>query len=87
MAPAGPDKAADVDRFWLGFLSLQARVIGEPDFADILEKTNWMPQELQASLARLIEAGQVHNLDAHRPRRTSPLHPKNSERLVRLSQS
>jgi hypothetical protein len=65
----------EVDRFWLDYLSKGERKVDQAAFADILESTNWLPRELQASLARLIERGAVVNLDAIGKRRTArPLH-------------
>jgi hypothetical protein len=43
-----------------------------------------MPQDLQASLLRLIKAGKLKNLDAQHPRNARPLHPEKAERLVLL---
>jgi three-Cys-motif partner protein len=65
----------DVDAFWLDYLSRGERKVDQAAFADILESTNWLPRELQASLARLIERGAVVNLDAVGKKRTArPLH-------------
>jgi three-Cys-motif partner protein len=65
----------EVDRFWIDYLSKGERKVDQVAFADILESTNWLPRELQASLARLIERGAVVNLDAVGKRRTArPLH-------------
>lgn len=75
----------DVDSFWLNLLSEEPQVFDMDAFADILEKTGWMPMDLQASLKRLIEAGLVSNLDARRKRVSKPLHYQDGERLVRLS--
>ena len=75
---AGP---ADVDQFWANYLSRGTKRVGESEFADILEDTNWFPEDLQGSLVRLIESGRVVNLDAPRRRPKTPLHWKQSERL------
>lgn len=84
MTPAGLDNGNDVDRYWLTTLSQAPTVVDEPVFADILEATNWMPQDLQTSLLRLIKAGKLKNLDAQHPRNARPLHPEKAERLVLL---
>ncbi len=65
----------EVDSFWLDYLSRGERKVDQAAFADILEATNWLPRELQASLARLIDRGAVVNLDAVGKKRTArPLH-------------
>ena len=84
MTPGGLENANDVDRYWLATLGQIPTVVDEPVFADILEATNWMPQDLQASLLRLIKAGKLKNLDAQHPRNARPLHPEKAERLVLL---
>jgi len=87
MTAEGLDNAADVDRYWLNALSVEPMVIDEAVFADILEATDWMPQDLQASLVRLIHAGKVKNLSASQARPKWPLHPKDGERLALLEPS
>ena len=84
MTAEGLDNAADVDRYWLGVLRQQPTTIDEAVFADILEATDWMPQDLQASLGRLIKAGKIKNLDASQVRPKRPLHPEDGDRLVLL---
>lgn len=75
----------EVDRFWLDYLSKGERKVDQVAFADILESTNWLPRELQASLARLIEQGVVVNLDAVGKKRTArPLHFEGSGEFLRL---
>jgi three-Cys-motif partner protein len=75
----------EVDRFWLDYLSKGERKVDQVAFADILESTNWLPRELQASLARLIERGTVVNLDAIGKRRTArPLHFEGSGETLSL---
>jgi three-Cys-motif partner protein len=73
----------EVDQFWRRYLADGERRIGTAEFADILESTNWLPGELQASLVRLVKAGVVKNLDADASKRRSrPLHyDKAGERL------
>lgn len=76
---ASPD---DVDAFWRQYLAAGERRVGVSEFADILEDTKWPPSELHASLARLVKAGVVCNLDANTAkRRTKLLHLKSAERL------
>ena len=72
----------DVDAFWRRCLAAGERRIGTPEFADILEATNWLPGDLQSSLVRLVKAGLVRNLDADASKRPSkPLHFDKTERL------
>jgi three-Cys-motif partner protein len=84
MLPPGVVDENAVDQYWLKTLSKRPFVINEAIFADILEATNWMPQDLQASLLRLIKARKVKNLDAPHHRSSKPLHPEKSERFVLL---
>ncbi len=71
-----------VDQFWLGYLSSTPKVVDEDVFADILEQQGWTPNDLQASLARLISVGKVRNVDATNLRPKKPLHYEKKERLV-----
>lgn len=71
-----------VDLFWLEFLSTSPTVVDEDAFADILEQQGWTPNDLQASLARLIKAGKVSNVDATNLRPKRPLHYEKKEQLV-----
>lgn len=82
MTAEGLDNAADVDKYWLSALRQEPTAINEAVFADILEATDWMPQNLQASLVRLIKAGKIRNLDASQLRPRRPLHPEDGDRLV-----
>lgn len=78
----GRSGAEDVDAYWCNYLAGGARRIGIADFADILEETNWLPGELQASLVRLFNTGTLLNLDADASRRrTRLLHFEKAERL------
>ncbi len=70
-----------VDAYWVDFLSSGIQAIGQTEFADILEKTDWLPDTLQISLSRLIASGQVINLDSTTKRPKRPLHFQKSERL------
>jgi three-Cys-motif partner protein len=75
-----------VDEFWMNYLASGERRVGQPEFATILESTNWFPGDLQASLLRLIAQGKIKNLDAANKRPKKPLHfdQRDGERLVRL---
>ncbi|HVB48354.1 MAG TPA: three-Cys-motif partner protein TcmP [Burkholderiales bacterium] len=77
----GPD---EVDRYWREYLAGGVKVLGEAEFASILERTNWFPGDLQSSLLRLMDAGLVQNLDAARRRPKKPLHWDKAERLQLL---
>lgn len=79
----------EVDTYWCQYLADGERRIATAEFADILEETNWLPSELQASLVRLIKTGVVRNLDADASkRRKKPLHfEKSGERLRRTRNS
>ncbi len=75
----------EVDSFWISYLSKGERKVDQAAFADILEATNWLPRELQASLARLIQRGAVVNLDAVGKKRTArPLHFEGSGETLRM---
>lgn len=76
---ASPDV---VDQFWLGYLSRNPMVVDEDAFADILEHQGWTPNDLQASLARLIKAGKVGNVESTSLRPKRPLHYEKREKLV-----
>lgn len=70
-----------VDLFWRNYLVGGPKQIGESEFADILEETNWFPGDFQSSLVRLIDSGEVINLDAPRKRPKQPLHWDKGDRL------
>lgn len=70
-----------VDQFWLGYLSSTPKVMDEDAFADILEQQGWTPNDLQASLARLIKTGKVSNVNATNLRPKRPLHYEKREQL------
>lgn len=78
--PSTVDEAA-VDAYWVNFLSSGMQKIGQTEFADILEETDWLPDTLQTSLSRLIASGQVINLDSATKRPKRPLHFEKVERL------
>lgn len=84
-ASDGRSSPDEVDAFWRRYLADGERRITIAEFADILEATNWLPGELQASLLRLVKAGVVRNLDADvSKRRTRPLHFENSGERLQL---
>lgn len=80
---AGHASEEEVDAFWLRYLEAGQRRVGEPEFSEILEQTDWFPGDLQASLVRLIGAGKIFNHDAsgHRPRKPLHFDTKGGERL------
>ena len=79
----GRSTPEEVDGYWRKYLVDGARRIDTAAFADILESTNWLPGELQASLVRLIKSGELENLDdGGKKRPAKPLHfEKSGERL------
>jgi three-Cys-motif partner protein len=79
----GRSTPEEVDEYWRTYLAGGLKRIDTAAFADILEATNWLPVELQASLVRLINGGELLNLDAGSKKRPArPLHfEKNGERL------
>lgn len=71
--------------YWRRYLSHTPRRVGEEEFAQILETTDYFPSDLQRGLRDLIAAGEVRNLDARGRRPKNPLHWENGgERLVLL---
>ena len=71
-----------VEQYWCRYLSKGQRRIGYAEFADILEKTDWFPGDLQRALGNLIRNNLVRNLDATNPRWTKFVHlEKDGERL------
>jgi three-Cys-motif partner protein len=64
----------EMERFWLERIGPTGRQFGEPEFAAILEETNWFPTDLQAALGRLIAQRLVRNRDAKKARPKRPLH-------------
>lgn len=78
----GHSEPGEVDKFWLRYLASGARQVDGAEFANILEATNWFPQDLQSSLYRLVKLNKVRNLDANAASRPKhPLHFSNAERL------
>lgn len=81
----GRSSPGEVDAFWCRYLAAGERRITTAEFADILEETNWLPGDLQASLLRLVKAGVVRNLDGDASRRRArPLHFENSGERLQL---
>lgn len=84
-ASEGRSSPDEVDAFWRHYLSSGDRRVDTAAFADILDLTNWLPGELQASLVRLVKLGAVVNLDANAARRRSkPLHFGGSGERLKL---
>jgi hypothetical protein len=82
-AEGGRASIAEVENYWLTYLSGGVKRIDEDEFANLLEDTDWFPADLQRALKRLIDAGKVRNLDAPRKRPKKPLHwEKGGERLA-----
>ena len=73
----------EVEQYWLKYLSGATRRVGEGEFANLLEDTDWFPGDFQRALGGLIDAKKVKNLDATRKRPKTPLHwwEKGGERL------
>jgi three-Cys-motif partner protein len=82
----GHVSAEDVDQFWRDYIGEATRRVDLQAFAGILENKDWFPGDLQASLLRLIDAGEITNLDATKRRPKKPLHfdADNGERLQRI---
>lgn len=59
----GKTSIEEVECFWLQRLSREPKRIGQSEFANILEQTDWFPGDLQRALGNLIAAGKVANLD------------------------
>ena len=72
---------SEVEKYWLDHLTGEAMRIGEVEFADIIEETDWFPGDFQQALVTLIEAGKIRNLDAPKKRPKKPLHWQNGDRL------
>lgn len=84
---AGHVDLAEVEKYWMRYLSGGERRVGVDEFADLLEETDWFPRDLQRALGRLMEAGRVCNLDARGKRPKQPLHWKDGERLAIVERS
>jgi three-Cys-motif partner protein len=84
---AGRVNLAEVETYWIRYLSAGEKWVGVEEFANILEETDWFPGDFQRALVRLIEAGKVRNLDARGKRPKQPLHWKEGERLMLVEQT
>lgn len=71
----------EVEQYWMRVLAEGPRRIGYPEFAQMIEETDWFPGDLQRALGRLMERGVVRNLDAVGKRRTRFVHVDKAERL------
>jgi three-Cys-motif partner protein len=81
-AEEGHASLNEVEGYWLEYLAGGEQRVGEEEFANLLEDTDWFPGDFQRALGSLINAGKVRNLDATRKRPKKPLHwEKEGERL------
>jgi three-Cys-motif partner protein len=81
-AEQGHASLLEVEQYWLKYLSGGTKRVGEEEFANLLENTDWFPGDFQRALGNLINTGKVNNLDAPRKRPKKPLHwKKEGERL------
>lgn len=71
---SGRVSAEAVEQFWLAELGSDGKQVGESEFADMLERTDWFPADFQAALGRLIDRKVVRNSGAVRRRPKKPLH-------------
>lgn len=77
---------AVVMRYWRDVLAGGAvKTVGEEAFADMLEDTNWFPGDFQRALFRLVDAGEIENLDAKGRRPKKPLHWEGVGERLRLT--
>jgi hypothetical protein len=75
-----------VERDWLARLSTRPIRLGEPEFAALIEETDWFPGDLQLALGNLIRSGKARNLDAKSTRRSKFLHYENAGERLQLEQ-
>ncbi len=73
-----------IDNYWLKELTLQEKSINETEIADVIEKYNWFPSEIQNSFKRLIGLGKIENLDIKGSRRTKFVNYDGNGERVRL---
>jgi three-Cys-motif partner protein len=71
----------EVEQYWRDFLGPAGKVVGEEEFASMLEQTNWLPDDFQQALGRLIVSGEVSNRASKRLRPKRPLHWQDNEFL------
>ena len=80
---------AEVKAFWLKKLSVDPRLFGIEELADMIEESGWSESDFQAAFGELKREDKVQNLDATSKRRTKFVHfteQKNrGERLVRIT--
>lgn len=78
----GHASLSEVEEYWRTYLSAGSKRVGEEEFANLLEDTDWFPGDFQRALGTLISAGKIRNLDASKKRPKKPLHwEKQGERL------
>ncbi len=82
--PATEIDPDEVDAFWLQYLAVPPDRVAVEQMADLLEDTGWMPGDLQKALKRLIDDGEVQNLDAIKKRTRKPLHYEGQGERLRL---
>lgn len=76
---------AVVMQYWRDFLTRgHVKTVGEEEFANMLEATDWFPGDFQRALFRLVEAKEVENLDAKGRRPKRPLHWEGVGERLRL---
>lgn len=83
-AEQGHANLMEVEQYWLQYLSSGAKQVGEEEFANLLESTDWFPGDFQRGLGNLINAGKVRNLDALKKRPKKPLHWKREGERLQL---
>lgn len=77
-----------VEKYWLDRLTVEPRRLGQAEFADMLEETDWFPGDLQIALGSLMKRGLVRNLDARGRRKSKFLHfEKAGERLQLIKEN
>lgn len=73
-----------VQQYLLAYLANGPKRVDESEFANLLETTNWLPEDFQSALKILIDEGKIRNLDAPRKRPKKPLHWKNGGERLQL---
>ncbi len=72
---------SEVEQYWLNYLTGGTKRVGEEEFANLIEETDWFPGDFQRALVSLITADKVRNLDTPKKRPKQPLHWKDADRL------
>lgn len=84
--PAERTPTEDLRELWLETLSVEPRVFNEKDFADMLERSDCFPSDLQETFYELWKEGRVENLDASdssmKRRSTNYVNFEDGERLA-----